>query len=58
MDIASPERVLALETFCRAHGVEFVAISAVTGQGIAELLERTAQCLERAAVAAIPLSSR
>jgi len=58
MDIASQERVSALEAFCRAHDVEFVAISAVTGLGIAELLERTARRLEDAAVAAIPLSSR
>ncbi len=55
MDIASKERVSALEAFCRTHDVEFVAISAVTGQGVAELLERTARCLEDATV---PLSSR
>jgi GTP-binding protein len=55
MDIASPERAAALEAFCRAHAMEYVAISAVTGQGIAELVERTARCVEQAAV---PLLSR
>ncbi len=46
MDIASEERTRALEAFCRAHDLDFVAISAVTGQGVSELLERVAQRLE------------
>jgi translation initiation factor IF-2 len=35
-----------LEAFCRARDLDFVAISAVTGQGVSELLERVAQRLE------------
>jgi GTP-binding protein len=46
MDIASEERARALEAFCRARDLDFVAISAVTGQGVSELLERVAQRLE------------
>ncbi len=57
MDIAAEDRARALESFCRARGLEYVAISAVTGQGIAELLERTARRLESVGAPAVALHS-
>lgn len=57
MDIAAEDRAHALESFCRARGLEYVAISAVTGQGIAELLERTARRLESVGALAVALHS-
>ncbi len=38
IDIADPKRLKALQTFVRKQGLPFVAISAVTGQGLPELL--------------------
>jgi len=58
MDIASDERVRELEAFCRARDLEFVGISAVTGRGVAELLERVARRVENAVMAVAALPSR
>jgi len=38
IDIADPERLTSLQTFVRKQGLPFVAISAVTGQGLPDLL--------------------
>ena len=46
MDVADPIQVKALETETKAQGLSLVKISAVTGEGIEELLHRVREMLD------------
>ena len=42
-----PTRLEELRDFCRAHGLEFHAISAATGEGVRELVRSIADALDK-----------